>query len=392
MQHATQVELVRRVYDFYDRQATSMGPSIYRNPNSNYTCPEQAEAERQQLFRDYPLVVGMSCQIPNAGDYFTDELSGVSILVVRTASGAAKAFLNVCRHRGAKVAEGCGSGKKAFICPYHAWTYELDGSLRQVTPPDSFPGLTKEEYSLVSLPIAEKYGIIWVRPTPGPNFDPDDLLEGLGPELQSYRFETASPYKRSLLHKKMNWKLVIDTFLETWHIGTLHRQTVAHIFQPNINVFDAYGRNGRFILPRRSILEMRERPESEWDLLKHSAVIYLLFPNTLLVWQGDHLETWRSFQNGPSPGECVTEAALYAPEPPVTEKAIRYWDKNMDLLLATVEEEDFPVCLDIQSGFAANAQSYITFGRNEPGLTHYHGTLRSYLGLGEAEPARVAAE
>lgn len=387
MQHATQVELIRRVFDFFDRRTTSMAPHVYRNPATDYTCRGQARSEHEKLFRDYPIVIGLSGRIPNIGDYLTDDLAGLPILVVRTSSGAVKAFLNVCRHRGARVANGCGAGKKAFVCPYHGWTYDLEGRLKRINPAEAFPDLKPEDHSLVPLPAAEKHGLVWVRPAPGAEFDPDDLLDGLGPELASYRFQTASHFRTSLLHKKMNWKLAIDTFLETWHIGTLHRNTVASIFQPNINVFDAYGRNGRFILPRRSIVELRDRPEAEWDLLKHSAVIYLLFPNTLLVWQGDHLETWRSFPNGLATDECVAEASLYVPEPPETKKAVRYWDKNMDLLLATVEEEDFPVCVDIQSGFKADAQTHVTFGRNEPGLTHYHATMRSYLGLKEAEPA-----
>lgn len=390
MQHATQVELVHRVFDFYDRKSSSMGEAIYRNPTSDYTCSAQAELEHQELFRNYPLVVSLSCQIRNPGDYMTDDLSGVPILVVRTETGAAKAFLNVCRHRGARVARGCGSGKKLFVCPYHAWTYDLEGRLKNVAPANCFPNLSPRDHGLVPLPTVEKYGLIWVRPTPGADFDPDDLLDGLGPELAAYKFETASHYRTSHLHKDMNWKLVIDTFLETWHIGTLHRKTVAPIFQPNINVFDAYGRNGRFILPRRNILDLRGTPENGWDLLKHSAVIYLLFPNTLVIWQGDHVETWRSFPAG-STGQCTAEAVLYSPEPAVTELAIRHWDKNMDLLLATVEEEDFPVGVDIQRGFQANAQSYVIFGRNEPGLSHYHGTMRSLLGLQQAEPATTSA-
>jgi phenylpropionate dioxygenase-like ring-hydroxylating dioxygenase large terminal subunit len=390
MQHATQVELVHRVFDFYDRKSSSMGEAIYRNPTSDYTCSAQAELEHQELFRNYPLVVSLSCQIRNPGDYMTDDLSGVPILVVRTETGAAKAFLNVCRHRGARVARGCGSGKKLFVCPYHAWTYDLEGRLKNVAPANCFPNLSPRDHGLVPLPTVEKYGLIWVRPTPGADFDPDDLLDGLGLELAAYKFETASHYRTSHLHKDMNWKLVIDTFLETWHIGTLHRKTVASIFQPNINVFDAYGRNGRFILPRRNILDLRGTPENGWDLLKHSAVIYLLFPNTLVIWQGDHVETWRSFPAG-STGQCTAEAVLYSPEPAVTELAIRHWDKNMDLLLATVEDEDFPVGVDIQRGFQANAQSYVTFGRNEPGLSHYHGTMRSLLGLQQAEPATTSA-
>ena len=73
------------------------------------------------------------------------------------------------------------------------------------------------------------------------------------------------------------------------------------------------------------------------------------------------------------------EAALFTPTPAVTDKEKRYWDKNMDLLMSTVDVEDFPVCLDIQRGFGAGAQSHITFGRNEPALGHYHKSLRAAL-------------
>ena len=384
MQHTTQVELIKRVFDMYDRKSTSMGNGIYRNPISDYTCMDQARLEQQLLFREHPLVMCLSSHMPNPGDYVTDDLSGVPVLVARNAEGEVRAFLNVCRHRGSPVAQGCGAGKKMFVCPYHAWTYDLEGRLRARGPSDAFPDITADNGSLVPLPAAEKHGIIWVKTSPGPDIDADDLLQGLGPELASYKLETSSHYQTSSLHKPMNWKLVIDTFLETWHIGTLHRKTVASIFQPNINVFDAFGYNGRFILPRRSILELRDKPESEWDLLKHSAIIYLLFPNTLIVWQGDHVETWRSFPEGLSTDQCIAEAALYSPEPATTEKARKYWDKNMELLLATVEHEDFPVCIDMQRGFRSNAQSYITFGCNEPGLTHYHHEMRSHLGLKEA--------
>lgn len=157
---------------------------------------------------------------------------------------------------------------------------------------------------------------------------------------------------------------MIDTFLETWHIGTLHRQT-ASIFQPNINVFDAFGYNGRFqYYSCRSILELRTSPNL----------------NGISETFGDHLSAISEYPDrlarrpcrdlaivpeGLSTEQCIAEAALYSPEPATTEKARKHWDKNMELLPATVEHEDFPVCIDIQRGFRSNAQSYITFGRNE---------------------------
>jgi phenylpropionate dioxygenase-like ring-hydroxylating dioxygenase large terminal subunit len=381
VQHATQVALTRRVIDFVERGTTELAESVYLNPVSTYACPRQAEREQHVLFRGHPLFFGLRCELPNPGDYRADDLSGVPILVVRGQDGALRAFLNVCRHRGAKIASGSGSGKRLFVCPYHAWTYDLDGRLTRLNPEAGFPGLTCAERSLVPIPVAEKHGLIFVQTTQGSPIDVDALLgQDLDAEFASYGFDKYSHYQTQTLAQDMNWKLVIDTFLETWHVATLHKETVGPIFQPNVNAFDAFGRNGRLIIPRRSLLEKKSEPESSWDLLTHSAIVYTLFPNALLVWQGDHVETWRSFPVGGATDRCIAEAALFTPRPADTDKAKRYWDRNMDLLMRTVDAEDFPVCLDIQRGFAARAQTHITFGRNEPALGHYHRNIQQALG------------
>jgi phenylpropionate dioxygenase-like ring-hydroxylating dioxygenase large terminal subunit len=380
MQQATQVALTRRVIDFVARGTTELADSVFLNPVSTYTCPEQARREREVFFRNHPIFFALSCELPKPGDYRADDLSGVPLLVVRADDGRLRAFLNVCRHRGAKVAAGSGSGKRLFVCPYHAWSYDLDGRLMRIAPTEAFPGLACEERSLVPLPVAEKHGLIFVQSTPGANIDVDALLADLAPEIGSYRFADYSHYETQTLAKDMNWKLVIDTFLETWHVATLHRETVGPIFQPNVNAFDAFGRNGRLIIPRRSLLESRHQPESAWDLLTHSAIVYTLFPNALLVWQGDHLETWRAFPVGGATDKCIAEAALFTPRPALTDKDKRHWARNMDLLMRTVDAEDFPVCLDIQRGFVAGAQTHITFGRNEPALGHYHRAIQEAVG------------
>jgi phenylpropionate dioxygenase-like ring-hydroxylating dioxygenase large terminal subunit len=380
MEHATQVALTRRVLDFVDRNTTELADAVYFNPVSTYTSLEQGERERELLFKRHPLFFGLSCELPKSGDYRADDLSGVPVLVVRAGDGKLRAFLNVCRHRGAKVAAGSGSGKRIFVCPYHAFTYDLDGRLIRLSA-EGFPGLACEDLSLVPIPVAERHGLIWVQSIPGGDIDVDGLLGGLAPEIASYKLDSYSHYKTATLAKDMNWKLVIDTFLETWHVATLHRETVGPIFQPNVNVFDAFGSNGRLVIPRRSMLQLKGEPENAWDFLKHSAIVYTLFPNALLVWQGDHFETWRSFPVGDDTAKCIAEAALFTPTPPDSDKERRHWERNFDLLMRTVDAEDFPVCLDIQRGFGAGAQPHITFGRNEPALGHYHGSLRKTLGL-----------
>ena len=170
MQHATQVTLTRRVIDFVERDTTELAQSVFLNPVSTYTCPEQAQREQHMLFRGHPLFFGLSCELPNPGDFRADDLSGVPILVVRGRDGQLNAFLNVCRHRGAKIATGSGSGKRLFVCPYHAWTYDLDGRLTRLNPEAGFPGITCAERSLVPLPVAEKHGLIFVQATPGVAF------------------------------------------------------------------------------------------------------------------------------------------------------------------------------------------------------------------------------
>ena len=183
-------------------------------------------------------------------------------------------------------------------------------------PRRAFPGSTCADRSLVRIPVAERHGLIWVQATPGADLDVDQLLGGLGPEMASYNLDSYSHYKTETLTKDMNWKLVIDTFLETWHVATLHRETVGPIFQPNVNVFDAFGRNGRLIIPRRTMMELKSQPESGWDFLKHSAIVYTLFPNALLVWQGDHFETWRSFPVGDAPPNASPRRRCSRRSPP----------------------------------------------------------------------------
>jgi phenylpropionate dioxygenase-like ring-hydroxylating dioxygenase large terminal subunit len=170
---------------------------------------------------------------------------------------------------------------------------------------------------------------------------------------------------------KFNWKLVIDTFLEPYHFAVLHRDTVGPIFIPNLCLFDGFGLNLRETLPRRTIVELNEQPESDWDLVKHTAMVYVLFPNTVVVMQADHLETWRVYPVPGKPDECVTCLDFYIPEPADTESAKRHWERNMDLTIRTVAEEDFPTMAGIQRGLLSGAQESVIIGRNEPALIHW---------------------
>ena len=384
MDHAIGLPVIKRILGYIDAGTTAMAERPWQNDVSAYSSPEHLAAETVRLFRRHPLLMGLACDWPKPGDWRTDDLAGVPILIARGGDGVLRAFLNVCRHRGAKVAQGCGHGS-VFSCPYHAWTYGLDGKLRGIPDERAFDGVRAERPGLTPLPLAEKHGLVWVLPTPAADgstaLDIEPWLGGLGPELASYGAGTYHLYEKRLVPDTMNWKILVDTFLESYHIGFLHKDSLTSILFGNVADFEPFGPNLRLVFPRRKIERLRNQPESEWDLMWNSATVYGLFPNTLFVTQGDHLEIHRVFPAEGRPDRAVMETSFYIPEPIADAEQERHWKANMDLLMKVVLGEDFPAGRTMQIGFGSGAQTHTVFGRNEPAMIHYHQSLRKALGL-----------
>jgi len=379
MQADLQQKLSRRLFAHLDAGTTDVWPDVVRQPVSAYTCAERADRERRGLFRSLPLFVGLSGLLPNPGDWITGDETGVPILIVRGRDRRLRAFANVCRHRGARLAEGRGCGASAFSCPYHGWTYDLDGRLIGLPDERNFPGVARADHRLAALPVAEKHGMIFAQATPGSDFDVDALLEGMGPELAPYGLAGWVPYSRQRFDLAMNWKIAVDTFLEPYHFPFLHKNTVGPIFIANVCLYDGFGPHLREILPRQALHAMRQKPPQDWDLVDNSALIYIFFPNTAFIVQRDHMEVWRCFpKHGGNPGECTVLFDFYIPEPAQSEKARIHWDKNVDLAVRTVIEEDFPTGETIQAGFAAGVNAHVTIGRNEPAVAHFETAVNRY--------------
>lgn len=380
MNHEDQVAIGKRLLRYLDEKTTAMADDVYANGVSDYICPKQAASEKEKFFRNGPINIGLSCLVPNAGDFMTHDHTGVPILLVRRQDGSLGAYLNVCRHRGARVAEGRGNAK-LFACPYHAWSYDTEGRLRGRPDDRSFAGFEKESIGLRPLPVVEKYGMIWVVSAPDASFDIDTLLGGVQHDLAEFRLGGWHHYETRELTRKLNWKIVVDTFLETYHLQYLHTNTVSPILHSNTATFDAFGPSLRMVAARRTIDKLRTIPPEEWNVIPLLAGIYVLFPNTVFIMQGDHVETWHVYPSGDGVNESTMRISFYTPEPPKTEKARQHWDRNFKLLMDTVELEDFPLAEGIQQGFHSPAQEAIHFGRNEPALQHFHKSVKQALGM-----------
>src|SRR3954466_15446658 len=180
MRRQDQIAEARKLLAHIDNRTTALADGVYCNPVTDYTCPRQAARERALFFEDAPLNIGLSALLPRPGVWVTHDYAGVPILLARRDDGSLAAFLNVCRHRGARIVEGCGRRARSFSCPYHGWTYGRNGSLIARPEEASFPAVDRTTHGMRELPAIEKYGMIWVGTKPGVALDIDRELAGLG--------------------------------------------------------------------------------------------------------------------------------------------------------------------------------------------------------------------
>ena len=189
-------------------------------PASLYTDPRVLETEREKIFFRSWQVVGHASKVANPGDYFTTELMGEPLLIVRGADRKLRGFYNVCRHRAGPPAEGCGS-RKLFRCGYHGWTYALDGSLISATEIEGVEGFRPEDFALVPIRAEEWFNLVFV------NLDPQaqPLVESLGAlskHVENYPFSSMKLFERRTYDMRCNWKTYIDNYLEGYHLPTVH--------------------------------------------------------------------------------------------------------------------------------------------------------------------------
>jgi phenylpropionate dioxygenase-like ring-hydroxylating dioxygenase large terminal subunit len=313
MEHTQQLELIDKLLLHLERGTTASADVIRGAEISVYSNGDLLALEKQKFFREWPLVAAMTADIPNAGDFLTQDILGSPVLLIRGHDGIARSFLNVCRHRGARVeSEPCGS-RKMFSCPFHAWGYNTRGELVGLPHRETFGNLDISGLGLTSLPTIERYGLIWLRLDPNAStIDIDAYLGGLAPELEAWNISEAAVVGRDRFESKMNWKLAIDTFGETYHFEVLHKRTVNQGFFSNVQLYDTFERNHRMVFAGRGLRDLANQPRQEWQLRPNSLLAYYLFPNTQLLIQRGGISLFRIFPLGDDPHTCVTELTFYA--------------------------------------------------------------------------------
>lgn len=198
-------------------------------PGNFYTDPAIFAAEQEKVFEARWFCAVRAADIARPGDFQTVQVGRESVLVARGRDGVLRAFLNICRHRGARICtQESGAVKRSFQCPYHAWTYGLDGKLVAAPNLTSMPDIDRQEFGLRPVHTYVWLGYLWVclAQTP-PSFDEtviDAVTERLGSAdaVASYRPDQLALGRRIRYDVKANWKLIVENFMECYHCATIH--------------------------------------------------------------------------------------------------------------------------------------------------------------------------
>ncbi len=352
-------------------------------PVERYFSPELWRAEVRGLFRPLPLIAAHSSELA-AGHVLAHDAYGVPLLIARDGDGAVRAFLNVCRHRGMRlVAPGPAARELgSVVCPYHGWTYKLSGELRHMPHADAFDRCEPGGRARVALPSEERHGLVWVVPEPGGTLELDGWLGGLDGELPFYEIDRLQLFRTIEAEYPANWKLIIDAFLEPYHIRVLHRDTIYPFFCDGITAALRFGPHTASLVARRAAQEWAAQadappPGTLAELRKLASPTHFIFPNTVTIFHPDYLSLITLYPTGPETLRWTHRMLI--PRDKCTPDWLPHWEKTLQLIDRGVfEKEDIHCAVQTQRGLASGANRHLTAGRMEQGLAWFHENVMRY--------------
>jgi phenylpropionate dioxygenase-like ring-hydroxylating dioxygenase large terminal subunit len=372
-------DVTRRLLDHHRHHTTDVAAEIYSIDVNQYIDSERFNREVAMLFRGTPLLLALSAELPDPGNFKKLDVAGVPVMLVRGRDHCVNSYLNVCRHRGSPIVTDDRGTTRRFICPYHAWSYNLDGSLARIPAPDTFGDFDRAKFGLVPLPVVERDGVIWGGTTVGQSLDLDAHLGELGPELAKMDLGSLH-HGASRRLRSSNWKLAMDTYLENYHIAFLHATTLYRASgTTNISAVDMYGAHQRMASPRKLIAELSHEDIPNRNQFDYFSLNYTIFPNSVLLFTPEAIMVAQIFP-GATVDESVTVLEHFSRRPRATPEEEKAFDARVDLLSDAVENEDYWMQNLVQGGLRSGANSVLTFGRNELLLHHFHAEIDDRVG------------
>jgi len=363
-------QAIERIFDHIDNNTTDLGDETWKEPVENYFSQERFNQEIQ-LLRRLPVPFCPSAALPEKGSYIARQASGTPLLTVRGSDGEVRSFINACRHRGMQVAQGIGCSNKAFVCPYHAWSYSLDGKLQNIPGEEAFPGINKNDNGLVQVEAIEKGGIVYVQQEGSIDKDfIENILDYFQPEQEMF--------DHSEVNDKTNWKLLTETLLEGYHIKSLHKKTFFPYGLDNINLVETFGPNSRVIFPFRRIEKLRELKPEDRKINGTVTKVYHLFPNASVSMLSKHSNLTVMEPIAPNEVKTITYSMVNLNS---SGQRISNEDAQKDLKFVNEQgqSEDREAARAIFETVTAKGNSHLTFGYFEKAIVNFHQHLNKML-------------
>lgn len=360
-----------------------------------YTSVDIYQREIDKLFRGLPLIAAHGSEL-QAGQVLAHDGYGVPILLSRDKDGVVRAHLNVCRHRGTRLVESSTAiAKSSIVCPYHGWAYQLDGKLRHRLHAESFDKKECADEDLVALPCVERHGLIWVVPSSGSDFDKlssnslDEYLGELSAEMPFYEVAQLTHFRTIEAEYPANWKLIVDAFLESYHIRVLHKNTIAPFFTDGITAGGRFGseQSGKphihSLVARRAAQAWSEQgdtslqktmPQNIRELSELVTPSQVIFPNTITIFHPDYLSLITLYPT--SVGTLRWTHKMLIPKDRADSTWVAHWEKTFNLIEKGVfQAEDIHTAVQIQKGFASGANTHLRLGRIEQAVSWFHDSV-----------------
>ncbi len=372
----------------YDNESMSPPKNWDRRglPAWTYRSEAMLDLEKRELFHTHWQIAGHISDLPRPGDYLTFDIGEERALVVRGDDGVLRAFNNLCRHRGARVApDAQGHCKNALVCPFHGWVYNLNGTLRGAARPKSFDDLDKTQFGLKPMELEIWLGFVFVRFRPGPQPSVSELLSPYMPNLEAYDIADMVPTSGfQTSHSPGNWKSVRDVDNEGYHVAMAH---------PGLQ--DLYGAKYQdFVFPngltvskgpynphagrRWSVRNyIKLAPDPVWlpESQRKMWAYYGIFPNGVITVNPESVQFYQEFPI--STNETVLRGAAYRrrdEDRPL--RVARYLARRID---RETSQEDLQ--LTIWSNEAMKSAAFEGFHLSdlEYGVRNHHDQLRRLL-------------
>jgi choline monooxygenase len=334
-------------------------------PSRFYTDPAVFAAEKEGIFSRSWQVVGHRHQLANPGDFFTTELQGEPLLLVRDENAKLRGFYNVCRHRAGPPAEGCGS-RKLFRCGYHGWTYGLDGKLISATEVEGVQDFRPENFALKPVRAEEWFSLVFV------NLDPNaepllQSLRELPKQAEHFAFQQMRFFERRTYDMKCNWKTYVDNYLEGYHLPSVHPGLNREL-DYNAYTVEPYARHVRQFSPIRGAQPGDSTPRRYQEAREDLTTDYFwIFPNWMLNCYPDNVSL-----NIILPLETERSLAIfewYVPEKDLDSQAARDAVNFSD----QIQIEDVAICETVQKNLRSRSYERGRYSvKQEKGVHAFH--------------------